>query len=111
MHYHVGEFEASRFTEPQLYAGHCEGFERLSLIDRDIGSVHAEACMSRLAAGGHIAACVHAFEKGIYVFEGEIDVPRADECLRLPGDGYALMPYTTPHAIRNRGTRQNRGHT
>lgn len=104
MHYYVGKFDASRFTEPVLYAGHCDGFERVSLINREVGSVHAEACISRLAPGGHIAACVHAFEKGIYVFEGEIEVLRAGERLRLSADGYALIPYATPHAIRNRGT-------
>ncbi|HEV7390953.1 MAG TPA: cupin domain-containing protein, partial [Burkholderiales bacterium] len=104
MHYYVGKFDASRFTEPVLYAGHCDGFERVSLINREVGSVHAEACISRLAPGGHIAACVHAFEKGIYVFEGEIDVLRAGECLKLSADGYTLIPYATSHAIRNRGT-------
>jgi hypothetical protein len=108
MHYHVGKLDPSRFTEPELYAGHCDGFDRVSLINRTVGSVHAEACISRLASGGHIAACVHAFEKGIYVFEGEIEVLRADECLRLPADGYALIPYATSHAIRNRGTRTAR---
>ena len=67
MHYHVGKFDSSRFAEPALYAAHCDGFERVSLINREVGSVHAEACISRLAPGGHIAACVHAFEKGIYL--------------------------------------------
>ena len=108
MHYYVGKFDASGFTEPVLYAGHCDGFERVSLINREVGSVHAEVCISRLAPGGHIAACVHAFEKGIYLFEGEIEVLRADECLRLSADGYALIPYATSHAIRNRGTRTAR---
>jgi mannose-6-phosphate isomerase-like protein (cupin superfamily) len=108
MHYHVGKFDASRFAEPERYAGHCDGFQRVSLINRAVGSVHAEACISRLAPGGHVAACVHAFEKGIYVFEGEIEVLRADDCLRLPADGYAFIPYATPHAIRNCGTRTAR---
>ena len=103
MHYHVGKFDPSLFEEPELYAGHCNGFERVSLINREVGSVHAEACISQLAPGGDIAACVHAFEKGIYVFEGEIEVLRADECLRLSADSYALIPYATSHAVRNRG--------
>jgi mannose-6-phosphate isomerase-like protein (cupin superfamily) len=108
MHYHVGKFDASLFAEPAPYAGRCEGFERVNLIDREAGSVHAEACISRLAPGGHVEACVHAFEKGIYVFEGEIEVLRDDECLRLSAEGYVLIPYATSHAIRNRGTRPAR---
>ena len=45
MHYRVGKFDASCFTEPVLYAGHCEGSKRVSLINREVGSVHAEALM------------------------------------------------------------------
>lgn len=103
MHYYVGKFDASRFAVPDVYAGHATGFARASLVNRATGSVHCEACISRLAPGGHIAAAVHAYEKGIYVFEGEIEVLRGAACFRLPADGYALIPYATAHAIRNRG--------
>ncbi len=108
MHYYVGKFDASRFALPDVYAGNAQGFEHVSLVNRATGSVHTEACISRLAPGGSLAACVHAYEKGIYVFDGEIEILRADECFRLPADGYALIPYATPHAIRNRGTQPAR---
>lgn len=71
MHYFVGRFDASRFAE------HATGFERVSLVNRATGSVHCEACISRLAPGGHVAQCVHAYEKGLCVFEGELEVLRA----------------------------------
>ena len=103
MHFFVGQFDASRFAVPERYAAQSQGYERVSLIDRTTGSVHAEACMSRLQGGGSIASCVHAYEKGIYVFEGELELLRAGEALRLPADSYALIPYATPHALRNRG--------
>ena len=51
---------------------------------------------------------MHAYEKGIYVFEGEIEILRADECFPLAADGYALIPCATPHAIRNRGAQRAR---
>jgi mannose-6-phosphate isomerase-like protein (cupin superfamily) len=108
MHYYVGKFDASQFAVPEVYAGKSRGFERVSLVNRATGSVHTEACISRLALGGEIASCVHAYEKGIYVFEGEIEILRADDFFRLPADGYALIPYATPHAIRNRGTQTAR---
>jgi len=103
LHFYVGKFEASRFAVPGLYATHSEGFERVSLTHRATGSVHAEACVSRLRTGGSVATCVHAYEKGIYVFEGELELLRSGEALRLPADSYALIPYATPHAFRNRG--------
>lgn len=108
MHYHVGKFDASRFAVPERYAGHARSYERVSLVNRASGSVHTEACMSRLAPGGSIASCVHAYEKGLYVFEGELELLRADGAFRLPADSYALIPYATPHAIRNRGTQSAR---
>jgi quercetin dioxygenase-like cupin family protein len=108
MHYYVGKFDASRFAVPEVYTGHANGFDRVSLINRATGSVHTEACISRLHAGGSIAACVHAYEKGIYVFEGELELLRAGEVFRLPADSYALIPYATPHAVRNRGTQTAR---
>ncbi len=103
MHYFIGKYEASRFAVPERFRGHCAEYECVSLVSRATGSVHTEACVSRLQPGGHIDACVHAFEKGIYVFEGEIEVLRAGDHIQLPTDGYALIPYAAPHAIRNVG--------
>lgn len=104
MHYFVGKYDASRFAVPENFAGHCAGYERVSLVSRATGSVHTEACVSRLQPGGYFETCVHAYEKGIYVFEGEIEVLRAGERIHLPTDGYALIPYAAPHAVRNTGT-------
>jgi mannose-6-phosphate isomerase-like protein (cupin superfamily) len=104
MHYHVTKYDASKYARPAAYDGHAQGFDRLSLINRATGSVHAEACMSRLQAGGSIDTAVHAYEKGIYVFEGAIELLRAGEHIRLPTDGYALIGTAVPHAIRNAGS-------
>ena len=103
MHYHVTRYDASRFQVPAAYAGHSSGFERVSLVSRATGSVHAEASISRLQPGGCIEACVHAYEKGLYVFEGELELFHDGEFIRLPSDGYALIPYAAPHALRNTG--------
>ena len=108
MHFHVGKCDAALFAVPGVYADHSAGFERASLVNRASGSVHCEACLSRLAPGGNVATAVHAYEKGIYVLEGEIELLRAGECFRLPADGYALIPYAAPHSIRNRGAQPAR---
>lgn len=72
MQYHVGKFDESQYAVPHGYAGHSRGYERVSLIDRGIGSVHMGVGVCRLAAGGSVDTCVHANEKGICIFEGEI---------------------------------------
>lgn len=46
---------------------------------------------------------VHAYEKGLYVLEGEVELLREGEASRLPADSFALMPTATAHACRNRG--------
>ena len=74
MHYYIGKYDESLFAVPETFAGHCTGYERVTLVGRNVGSVHTEACISRLQPGGSIGSCVHAYEKGIYVFEGEIEV-------------------------------------
>jgi mannose-6-phosphate isomerase-like protein (cupin superfamily) len=103
MQFLVGKLDESRFAVPHGYAGRSRGYERASLIDRGIGSVHMGVGVARLAAGGAVDACVHANEKGIYVFDGELEIKRGGVTFRLGPDDYALIPTGTPHAFRNTG--------
>jgi mannose-6-phosphate isomerase-like protein (cupin superfamily) len=48
-----------------------------------------------------VPRCVNAFEKGLYVLEGDIDVQLDRTSVRLGADHYALVPFATPHALRN----------
>ncbi len=101
MQFHVGQLNESRFAVPHGYAQRSRGYERASLIDRGIGSVHMGVGVCRLAAGGSVDACVHANEKGIYVFEGAVELKRGSDVFVLGKDDYALIPTGTPHAYRN----------
>ncbi len=101
MQFYVGKLNESAFSVPHGYAQHARGYERASLIDRGMGSVHMGVGVCRLAAGGSVDTCVHANEKGIYVFEGEVELKRGGVTFRLGPDDYALIPTGTPHAYRN----------
>jgi quercetin dioxygenase-like cupin family protein len=103
MQYHIGKYDESRFAVAEAYREHARGFECVSLINRASGSVHCEARIARLAPGGSVPTHVHAYEKGIYVFDGELELMRDGVVVRLPAESYALIPYGTPHAFRNRG--------
>ena len=66
------QIDDSLFQPPPGYGGHSEGFRRADLIGREQGSVHIGFSISELAPGGGIDTCVHAYEKGIFITEGEV---------------------------------------
>jgi quercetin dioxygenase-like cupin family protein len=99
--FRVGKVEASKFSVAHGYAEHSRGYTRQSLIDRSIGSVHMGVGVCQLAPQGHIDACVHAYETGIYLLAGELELKIGGEAFRLAADDYALIPYATVHALRN----------
>ncbi len=100
MHY-VGQFDPSKFATPKNFEGHSRGYERVSLVDHTVGSVHTGVGICRLQPDGRVNACVHANEKGIYILDGEVELQRGHEAFRLAADDYALIPYGIPYALRN----------
>jgi mannose-6-phosphate isomerase-like protein (cupin superfamily) len=100
----IGTFDETKFMVPQGTAQRSRGFERVSLVDQSVGSVHMAVGICRLAPNGSVESCVHAFEKGIYVLEGEVELQRDFEAFRLLPDDYALIPYGTRYACRNAGS-------
>jgi mannose-6-phosphate isomerase-like protein (cupin superfamily) len=108
MQYHVATFDSSQLVVPVAYERHARGFTQANLINRSHGSVHMQACVSALAPDGWTERTIHAFEKGIYVLDGQLDVTRGDETFRLRADDYALIPYGAAHALRNSGVHDTR---
>lgn len=94
--------EDSIFALPRFYEGRSTGFRRADLVTRADGSVHMGFFLGELAPGGSTDACVHSYEKGLYVWEGEIELWRDGKTFRLGKGDYALVPVATPHAVRNR---------
>ena len=99
--YYVGKFEESKFALPHGYARHSQGFERFSLVDHSVGSVHMAVGICQLQPKGRVESFVHANEKGIYVLEGAVEMKRDSEAFRLAADDFALIPYGTSYAYRN----------
>ncbi|MEI8035507.1 MAG: cupin domain-containing protein [Betaproteobacteria bacterium] len=104
MQYHVGHLQHLKYALSEGFLGQSSGFERMILTDRRVGSVHSQTAMLRLQPGVFVLSVVHAFEKGIYVFEGELEMMRAGEWVRLPTDSFALIPTATAHGLRNVGS-------
>jgi quercetin dioxygenase-like cupin family protein len=97
------QIEDTLFTIPTLYEDHAEGFRRADLIHVEQGSVHMGFFIGELQPEGRIDACIHSFEKGVFVLEGEVELNRDGKVYRLGKGDYALVPIGTNHAFRNRG--------
>ena len=97
------EITDSLFTLPPFYEDRAEGYRRADLIGRAEGSVHIGFHIAELGPGGRVDACVHSYEKGVFVLEGEVELNRDGKVFRLEKFDYALIPTGTPHAFRNTG--------
>ena len=99
--FHVGKVQDAKFEVPPVYAQNSRGYTRQSLIDRSTGSVQMGVGVCRLEAHGHIEDCVRAYETGIYLLEGELELRIGGEAFGVAVDDYALIPHATVHAVRN----------
>ncbi len=102
MHY-CGPFDATKFAVPASCAKRSTGYETVSLIDRSVGAVHMAVGICNLAPDGRVDGRMHAFEKGIYVLKGELELSRDGHAFTLSADDFALIPYGTPYSLRNPG--------
>jgi len=64
--------------------------------------------ISSLRPNGNIASLIHAFEKGIYVLNGELELNRDGHTFTLSADDFALIPYGTPYSLRNSAAKKTR---
>ena len=101
--YHFVKLDKCIFAVPPGYQQHSQGYTRVSLVDRSVGSVHTGLGICHLEPNGRVASFIQANEKGIYVLQGEIEMMRGKEAFRLGADDYALIPYGETQAFRNTG--------
>ena len=101
--YHFMKLDKCIFAVPPGYQQHSQGYARVSLVDRSVGSVHTGLGICHLEPNGRVASCIQANEKGIYVLQGEIEMMRGKEAFRLGADDYALIPYGETQGFRNTG--------
>ncbi len=101
--FHVGKLDGSQFTVPPGCVNQSRGYERVTLVDHSVGSVHMGVGICQLQPGGYMESRVQANEKGIYILDGAVEMKRGYEAFRLSADDYAFVPYGTSHAFRNPG--------
>jgi quercetin dioxygenase-like cupin family protein len=87
--------------DPGVYAGHSEGLSRFTLVGRDAGSVHQELAIGELAAGGRVDRHLHAFEEGVYVLSGSLELEVAGAREQLSANDYVFVERAVAHALSN----------
>jgi quercetin dioxygenase-like cupin family protein len=93
---------------PWPFADRAAGFDRLALLGPEVGAVHTDLGICRLAQGGWVPPHVRPREQAIYVLTGELAVQLDDRAYLLrPGD-FAFIPYGALHAFANRATEETR---
>jgi quercetin dioxygenase-like cupin family protein len=80
-----------------------QGYARVQLMHRPLGSVHIGYDLTRLAPGGRIGDSVAAFETGIFVLDGTVDLLRDGRAVRLSKGDFALIGTGVASAFRNSG--------
>ncbi|MFE4668752.1 cupin domain-containing protein [Streptomyces sp. NPDC056716] len=98
----------SHAATPWALATRADGFDRLALLNPDIGTTHTDLGIGRLAPGGRIQPHVNSYEQALYVLTGEFALQIEERAYLLrPGD-FAFIPLGALHAVANRSSSEAR---
>jgi quercetin dioxygenase-like cupin family protein len=98
----------SRAATPWPFEGRAEGFDRLALLNPDVGTTHTDLGIGRLAPRGRVPPHVQSYEQAIYVLAGQVAVQIEEHAYLLrPGD-FAFIPLGALHAFANHSTEEAR---
>ena len=103
MAHKVVQLNDNLFSVPKGYERHARGYTRASLIDDTTAgaAVHMAHQIVQLEPDGALEQNVLAYEKSLFVLEGEFDFMIDGRAYHLvPGD-YALVLVGAPYAVRN----------
>ncbi len=100
----VVQFKEANLSIPEGYSRHSKGYSRVSLIDHHTSdaAVHMAHQIVQLEPGGYLEQHVLAYEKSLYILEGELDLMIDGRSYRMAPDDYALVLVGSSHAVRSR---------
>jgi len=101
----VVQLDDQMFAVPEGYERHVAGYARAALIDHATAgaAVHMAHQIGQLDPGGALEQNVLAYEKSLFVLEGEFDFMIDGRAYHLVAGDYALVLVGAPYALRNRG--------
>ena len=97
----VDSFSESDLSPHPIYENNSSGLLYSPFINRKAGSVHTGFGVMSLLPGGSTEMITNAFEKGLFVLGGDLDLIRGEKVYKLTEGDFALIPTAVPHAWRN----------
>ena len=98
----VVRFDESNLSVPPGYARHARGYRRAVMVDHETSAaaVHMAHQIVQLEPGGDLEPNVLAYEKALFVLDGELDIMLDARTYRLVKGDYALVLAGSTHAFR-----------
>ena len=94
----VRRADESVYTDPGPLAPGATGYIRWAPVGYELGAVHTDFGISRLAPGGVVPTQVNPFEETFHVLEGAALLVTPEATVRVvPGD-YGVIPTGVPHS-------------
>ncbi|MCZ6840664.1 MAG: cupin domain-containing protein, partial [Alphaproteobacteria bacterium] len=91
----VGRFDAATLAPHPIYDGHGSGLTWAPFIEHTDHTVHAAFGAMELASEGETELVSHAFEKALFVTDGELEINRDGHTYRLSAGDFILVPTGT----------------
>ncbi len=102
-HHAVVRDDATQSSTPAGHDRHAHGYRTAPLVNSATSpsALHMAHQIVRLEAGGSLEQNVLAYEKSLFVFEGELDLMLDGRAYRLVSGDYALILVGSAHALRS----------
>ncbi len=103
MKHSVVRFEERNLGVPAGYDRHARGYRRAVMVDHTTApaAVHMAHQIVQLEPGGSLETNVIAYEKSLFVLDGELDLMLDARAYRLVRGDYALVLAGSAHALRS----------
>lgn len=99
----VRRADENDYVVPGRLAPDSVGFTRWAPVGYELGAVHTDFGMSRLAPDGVVPTHVHSFEESFHLLEGAALLVTPEATVRVtPGD-YGMIPIGVPHSWHSVG--------
>ena len=98
----VGTWNAAALAPPPIFASHARGLRSAPFVNDADETMHMAYGITRLEAGGDTDLTTHAFEKALFMIDGDVELFRDGRIHALVAGDTALIPAGVEYALRNR---------
>lgn len=99
----IGTFDPAALSPHPKYGDHASGLNWAPFVEYADETVHVSYGTIELLSGGETALTVQAYETGLYMTTGEVEVLRDGRACKLTEGDFMLIPTGIEHAYRNTG--------